>query len=100
MATWVLAAGKGSREKPADASLISRCREAEGEGSALAFLAADLDGASVTLGTVLHDGQAQARAAGFLRSALLQTVETLEDLLALGLGNAGAVVGHQHGNAL
>src|SRR5207237_9065679 len=65
-------------------------------GRSLAALALELDRASVQDDEGLGDGQTEAGAGYFLRPALVDAVEAVEDPLLLLGGDAVAVVGHPY----
>src|SRR5581483_7343720 len=78
----------GQRRLLGELALGLRFLEPEAHHGALARHALQLELAAVALRDALHDGEPEARA------ALARRVEDLEDALAIGLGDAAAVVGH------
>ena len=69
-------------------------RQLHDERGALAFLAFHADGAAVEEDELMHNAQAQARAALFAAAGLIYAIEAVEDVGQVFLGDAGAVVGH------
>src|SRR4051812_21874478 len=55
----------------------ARAREAGAEGAALAGLAHDVEDAAMAHQRVLHDGEAEAGAAGFAGAAAVDAIEAL-----------------------
>src|SRR5512145_807038 len=72
-------------------------RQDDADRSAAAHLARDLEPAAVGLHEVLHDGEAEARAAGVAAAPLVHAVEALAEARQVRLGHADARVGHDDG---
>src|SRR5207244_8443028 len=73
---------------------IVLCRQGDVEGGAGAVTGLEPDAAAVTLDDAPHDRQAHPLARGGVR---VQSLERLENLAAVRLGNAAAVVAHAIG---
>lgn len=66
--------------------LLYRDSKVDGDGCAAAGVALELELCAVVLRSVLHDGQAETRAADFLGVALVDAVEALEDAALVAYG--------------
>lgn len=66
------------------------CLECDGDCSALAGLAFQLESCAVVLRGVADDGKPQSRAADLLRVAFIDAVEPLKHTRLVGIGNADA----------
>src|SRR4051794_37123902 len=67
-------------------------RQRNGEGAARARVALDGHGAAVGLHNELDDAEAESNASRVTRQAAVHLVEAAEDLFALALGDANAIV--------
>ena len=76
---------------------LGRCGEGDPDDSPLTGLAGEADVAVVILHGVLHDGEAQPRAAGGLGVALIHPVEPLEHPALVLRGDADAGIRHRDG---
>ena len=86
------------RRAHAGCAAFSLCQgKRDADLRALPHLAFELDGAVVILHGVLHDGQAQSRAAGGLGVALVHPVEPLEHAALVLRWDADAGVTHRYG---
>ena len=72
-------------------------RYPQDEHGALPLFAFHTNTALVVHHGMFDDGKPKSRAAGLLRTAFLQAIEALEDLLLLVLRNTRAGIAHAHG---